>query len=107
MSAMDEPVFRKLADAELKVIAQALDPIEALTVDLANDILTIEFEDGQKYVANLQGPTRQIWFAANFTAGHYDFDQSSRTWRDSKNGEELRVRIARDVQQKLGKPVRI
>jgi CyaY protein len=102
---LSESEFRKLAEAELKALATALDPLTELTVDLANDILTIEFDDGQKYVANLQGPTRQIWFAANFAAGHYDYDPAAQAWRDSKTGEALRTRIARDVGQKLGKGI--
>jgi CyaY protein len=102
---LTEPEFRQLAHEELEAIARVLDPLGELTVDLANDILTIEFDDGSKYVANLQGPSRQIWFAANFAAGHYDYDAQARLWRDSKTAEPLRTRVARDVGQKLGRSI--
>ena len=72
-------------------------------MDLASDILTIEFDDGAKFVSNLQGPSRQIWFAANFSAAHYDFHDASAQWRDSKTAEVFRVRVARDVGAKLGR----
>ena len=104
---LDEAQFREKAHAELDAVAQALDPLAELSVDLANDILTIEFDDGQKFVGNLQGPSRQIWFAANFSAGHYDFDAASSQWRDSKTAEVFRVRVARDVGQKLGRALTI
>jgi iron donor protein CyaY len=102
---LTESEFRKVADEELKALAKLLDPSTELTVDVANDALTIEFDDGDKFVLNEQGPTRQLWFAASFQAAHFDFDASSRTWKDDKTGEQLRVRVARDIGKKLGKPV--
>jgi iron donor protein CyaY len=102
---LDETEFRAVAHTELEYLAKVLDPIPELTVDLASDILTIEFEDGGKFVGNLQGPSRQIWFSANFAAGHYDFDAVAKVWKDSKTQEVFRVRVARDVGQKLGRSV--
>jgi iron donor protein CyaY len=102
---MEEAEFRKLADGELKLLSDRLDQVKDLDVDLSNDILVIEFPDGEKFVANLQGPTRQIWFAAHFAAGHFEYDATRRCWKDTKTAEELRVRIARDVGSKLGKPI--
>ncbi len=104
---LDEAEYRKRAHAELEAVAKALDPIAELTVDLASDILTIEFEDGLKFVGNMQAPSRQIWFAANFSAGHYDFDAASSQWRDSKTAEVFRARVAREVGQKLGRSLTI
>ena len=102
---MDEGQFRKKAGAELEHLAKGLDGFAELTVDLANEILTIEFEDGERFVANLQGPTRQIWFAAQYQAAHYDFDAAKSAWCDSKTGEALRARVSRDVSGKLKKQV--
>ena len=107
MALLEEKEFRSLADQELRAISGVLDGFIDLTVDLASDILTIEFEDGTKFVANLQGPTRQIWLAADFTAGHFDFDPVARQWVDSKTGEVLRVRLARDLSQKLGRSIQL
>lgn len=102
---LSESDFRHLADDELRAIAAKLDPLPELTVDHANDIVTIEFEDGEKFVLNQQAPSRQLWFAAAFRAGHYDFDPASRVWKDHKTGETLRARVARDLSHKLGRTV--
>ena len=102
---LSESDFRHLADDELRAIAARLDPLSELTVDHANDIVTIEFDDGEKFVLNQQAPSRQLWFAAAFQAGHYDYDAAARVWKDHKTGETLRARVARDLGHKLGKSV--
>lgn len=102
---LSETDFRHLADDELRAIAAKLDPLPDLTVDHANDIVTIEFDDGEKFVLNQQAPSRQLWFAAAFQAGHYDFDPSAKVWKDSKTGEPLRARVSRDLSRKLGRSV--
>jgi len=102
---LDEQAFRKLADDELKSLANKLDSITELTSDIAADALLIEFDDGDKFILSQQPPTRQLWFAAAFQAGHYDFDEAAHTWKDDKTGEQLRARIARDIGEKLGKPI--
>jgi len=100
---LDEHDFRKMADEELKALSRKLDVYAELSVDFANETLTVEFDDGDKFVVNQQGASRQIWFAAAFQAAHFDWDGSG--WKDSKTGEALRVRVARDVGKKIGKPV--
>lgn len=104
MAVLDEDTFRKKAVAELNHLAKVLDSLAGLTVDFAGDNLTIEFDDGEKYVANPQGPARQLWFAARYQAGHYDLHGDG-SWKDMKTGEPLRSRVARDVSAKLGVPV--
>jgi len=100
---LTESEFRKLADAELKALAQKLDPIDGLSADGTADALTIEFDDGERFVLNQQGPTRQIWFAASFEAAHFSYD--GQNWLDAKTGEALRARISRDVSRKVGAAV--
>lgn len=102
---LSESEFRKLADDELKKLSRALDLVRELTVDYANETLTIEFDDGDKFVINEQGAARQIWFAAAFEAAHFDFDPASKRWKDTKRGEELGARVSAAVSKKLGKPV--
>lgn len=104
---LSEPEFRKLADDELKSISRALDRYTELTVDYANETLTIEFDDGDKFVLNEQGPTRQIWFAAAFEAAHFELDPTAGQWKDTKRGEELHARVSKAVGEKLKKPVSI
>ena len=100
---LTEGEFRKLADDELKALAKKLDAVGELTADIAADALVIEFDDGEKFVLSQQPPTRQLWFAASFQAGHYDFHEASRVWKDDKTGEDLHARISRDVSKKLGR----
>lgn len=104
---LSESEFRKLADDEIKSIAAQLDAYTELSVDFASETLTIEFDDGDKFVLNQQGAARQIRFAANFAAGHFDHDPAGKGWKDSKTGEALRARVARDIGKKIGKDVKL
>src|SRR5438105_4510825 len=55
---ISEQDFRKLADDELKAISRALDAYTELTVDYANETVTLEFDDGDRFVLNEQGAAR-------------------------------------------------
>ena len=103
----DEAAFRKVAGKELESLSSKLDGFTELTVDYASEILNIEFDDGDKFVANLQGPTQQIWFAARYQAGHFAWDDAAKDWLDSKTKETLRARVARDVGFKLKRDIKL
>jgi CyaY protein len=49
-------------------------------------VLTIEFPDGARIVANAQAPTRQLWLASRLGARH--FALKDERWLDMRTGEE-------------------
>ena len=96
--------FEVAADRTLRKLEQALADIAGLEADLESGILTLEFEDGDKYVINSHRAARQIWMAAERNAWHFDLGAGD-TWTASKSGEELWGLVERVVTRKLGQPV--
>ena len=94
---MTESEFDKLAEDALHRLDLAVrDHVDA---DLSNGILTLEFEDGARYVINSHAAARQIWAAANLSAMHFSWDGAR--WVDTKSGRELFAEIGRLVTEKL------
>jgi CyaY protein len=104
---MDKQAYLRAVDACLERVARALDVDEALDVMSSDGLVTIEFEDGTKYVLNRQSGALQMWFAAGARAWHYDLDEGSGAWRDDRDGHDLYGRISEVVGAKLGRPVSI
>ena len=98
----------QLTEAEFdKLATQALDQLDravrdAVDADLANGILTLEFEDGTKYIINSHAAARQIWMAAALSAMHFSWNGAK--WIDSKSGAELFAEVGRVVAEKLAEP---
>lgn len=101
----DERTFDRIASDELKTLEMKLTDLDGLEADLAADVLTLEFDDGQQFIVNSHRAARQIWVSANRSAWHFDFDQAAGTWTDTRGGRELRALLAELVGARLGQPV--
>ncbi len=99
---MDE--FEKRASEALHKLEQALGDVEGVEADLAGHVLTLEFDDGEKFVVNLHSAAKQIWLSANMTAWHFSWDGEE--WSD-KSGAELFEELGRLVSEKLAAPVEL
>jgi len=104
---MDDKQFERLAFDELERIVEALGGVDAVDVDLADGILTLEFDEGPKVVVNSHSAARQIWLAANLAAGHFSPDPKTGRWFDSKTGEELWDRLRAILTDRLGHPIEL
>ena len=104
---MDDKQFERLAWDELQRIEDALGSMDGVDVDLADGILTLEFDEGPKVVVNSHSAARQIWVAANLAAGHFSPDPKTGRWFDSKTGEELWDRLRVILTERLGHPVKL
>src|SRR3954470_9877540 len=103
---MDETLFDQRAGAALARLAQSLQDLsDDLDVDLASGILTLEFDDGVKFVANSHGAAQQIWLSANLSAWHFAWHEPTQSWRDTKSGAELFTELGKLVAEKLSQPV--
>lgn len=103
---LPESTFDRLADETLTQLVEALaDAEEAFDADLESGVLTIEFEDGTKYVVNSHRAARQIWMAAGATAWHFDWDGEK--WVSQKSGDELWRCVEAHTSKKLGKPLKL
>jgi CyaY protein len=104
---MDDKQFERLASDELTRIEDALGSLDGVDVDLADGILTLEFDEGPKVVVNSHSAARQIWMAANLAAGHFSPDEKTGRWFDSKTGEDLWDRLQEILTERLGHPVKL
>jgi CyaY protein len=130
--ALSERDFDAAADRSLRALDQRINEIaDGVEADLESGILTLEFEDGEKYVVNSHRAARQIWMAAERTAWHFDYrrgeggsgvrapthgegdrDRGSpadveHRWIAAKTGEELWSTVESVVSRKLGRPVKL
>lgn len=104
--ALSEREFEDVADRTLRSMENALGVIEqGLEIDLQSGILTLEFEDGVKYVVNSHRAARQIWMAAERNAWHFDYRPAEGRWVAPKSGDELWSTVRGVVSRKLGEEV--
>lgn len=104
---MNDSEFAAAADAALARIEAAL---EASGVDLdfelaAGGVLEIELADGSKVIVNKHAIAREIWVAAKSGGFHFRYDGVF--WRDTRDGEEVMVRLARVLGEQAGEPVKL
>ncbi|HZX96975.1 MAG TPA: iron donor protein CyaY [Myxococcales bacterium] len=104
---MDEKEFGRRAGEALHKLDDALRDVDGLEADLAGDILTLEFEDGAKYVINSHSAAQQIWMSANMQAWHFGWHESTQSWRDTRSGAELFTELGKLVSEKLAEPVKL
>ena len=102
---MDEKEFEQRAGSALHKLESALSASDDLEVDLADGILTLEFEDGARFVMNSHAAAQQIWLSANMTAWHFGWHEATQSWRDTRSGVELFTELGRLVAEKLARPV--
>ncbi|MEO8902907.1 MAG: iron donor protein CyaY [Polyangiaceae bacterium] len=104
---LSETDYDAVATPELQRLIASLDQLESAAVEaeLASDILTIEFEDGARYVLNSHRAARQIWLSAERSAWHFDFLPDGKGWVAAKTGDELWATLTRLVSTKLGESV--
>jgi CyaY protein len=103
---MDEKEFERRAGEALRKLEAALEEAgDELDVDLSGDILTLEFEDGSKFVINSHSAAKQIWMAANLSAMHFGWHEPTQSWRDTRSGAELFTELGKLVGEKLSAPL--
>lgn len=102
---MDQQDYLRAADACLERATRWLGEREDLDVVTGDGLVTIEFDDGTRFVMNRQSAARQLWLAAGARAWHYDWDAARGAWLDDRDGHELFARLAQVVGEKLGEPL--
>lgn len=97
---MDDKEFDALAQAALTRIQVGLDNAGLDFEAPADGILQVEFDDGSKMVINRHGSAQEIWVAAQ--SGGFHFRPMGGSWRDSRDGEDLYIKLARLMAQQGG-----
>ncbi|WP_437899729.1 iron donor protein CyaY [Sorangium sp. So ce124] len=105
---LSEREFDDVADRSLRALDRAINEIpDGVEADLQSGILTLEFEDGIKYVVNSHRAARQVWMAAERAAWHFDYRPSEGRWVAQKSGEELWSTLETVLSRKLGRAVKL
>lgn len=106
---MTEAEYEAVAKPELGALVRALDALDStdFEAELASDILTVEFEDGARFVVNSHRAARQIWMAAELNAWHFDWLAERSRWIAAKSGDELWSALEGVLSRKLKRPVRL
>lgn len=99
---MDQEDYLRAADACLERAARWLGAMEDFDVTAGDGLVTVEFDDGARFVLNRQSAARQMWLAAGARAWHYGWDAPRGAWLDDRDGHELFARLAEVVGEKLG-----
>lgn len=102
---LDEPRYLRLAHDLFKKLADGFEDIDVdhADLDVAGDVVTIAFANGQKCIVNTQRPVQQIWLAGGRRAWHFSYDAASEKWLDDKGtGDELFATVARIVTEASG-----
>lgn len=97
--------FGAQADSTMRRLSDEIGKVEGVEADLAADILTLEFDDGDKFIINSHSAARQIWVAAALSAMHFGWHAGTGAWRDTKSGAELFTEISRLLSEKLGQVI--
>ena len=100
---MDRQSFIHVAADTLALIDERLEALDSsfLDVELAGDVMTLQFSDDAKFVVNWHSAARQIWLAAGTHAWHFDYQAQSENWVAQKTGDELLATIDPVVGEKL------
>ena len=103
---MDESDFDQLAEDTLVAIEEAVENCGVdIDFDSAGGILTLEFANRSQIIINKQAPLKQIWVAARSGGYHFDYDESSTSWRLQGQGDELFEALGRYCSEQAGEQV--
>lgn len=99
--------FEESARRALMAVETALDELgaDSIDFDLADNVLMIEFENGDRFVLNPNGPAEEIWLSANRRAWHFAPRGGDRWVSTGEGGEELLACLSQLVGEKLGRAV--
>jgi len=106
MTDIDESGFIRRADETLGRLFERLEDAlgDRVDVELQEGILTIDFDDGSRFVVNKHLPNRQIWLSSPLSgAAHFAWDGTR--WAATRDGAPLLAVLEDDLSKLAGEPV--
>ncbi len=98
---LDESKYHQLVDLLQQKVEELLDETD-FDIDMANGILTIDFEEGGKVILSRQPALSQLWVAAKSGGYHLVYDESIATWVVLNSQESLGTLLTRLVLEQSG-----
>lgn len=92
--------FLAAAEAEMRSLETWLEEAsDEVDCSRSGNVLTVELDDGEQVVINIQTPMHEIWCASRF--GGFHFSLKDGRWRDSRSSRTLEAAVA-DALSRLG-----
>jgi len=100
---MNETEFNQLIDDILMDIEDQLDDTDLdIDCETHSGILTLTLPNSSQIIINRQTFTRQLWLAAKSGGFHYEFDESSQAWLDTRTGKRFEDVLNRCLHEQSG-----
>ena len=88
---LSESQFNALIEETFAALEHALDQVDDdLDYETSGGVLTVVFGNDTRLVFSRQPPTRQLWLAARAGGFHFEYDEASGDWRNTRNGQLFR-----------------
>lgn len=87
MNDLPQNDYLSLADAMLRAVESAADAAD-LDSKREGNVLTLELDNGEKIIVNLQPPLQELWLASK--SGAYHFRYAAGRWLDTRGSQDFR-----------------
>ncbi len=98
--------FAQHYDATIRDLEETLDAMidsgSEFDFTRSGDVLSIEFEDGEKIVITPQSPMEQLWISANYAGHRFNWSVQQQDWTDEKSSESLKSFLSKTITGKIG-----
>lgn len=101
---LSESEFQKKYTETLRPVEDALGALveeHDFEMERQGDVLTLEWEDGSKFVISPNNPVRQIWMSAQLTSFKFDWSDQHGQFVHDKTAEPFKTLLARLVGEEL------
>jgi CyaY protein len=96
--------FSRNYDTTIRDLEAKLDALidSGISFDFSRsgDVLTIEFDSGEKIIITPQSPMEQLWISANYAGHRFNWDGGN--WINEKGGQELSKFLPEALSLQLG-----
>ncbi len=99
MNDLPQTDYLRLAEAMLRSVETAADAAD-LDSKREGGVLTIELDNGEKIIINLQPPLQELWLASK--SGAYHFRYADGAWLDTRSRRSFRALLRQAVTDQGG-----
>ncbi|NOZ10531.1 MAG: iron donor protein CyaY [Gammaproteobacteria bacterium] len=104
-SEFHENVDETMAQIEAAIEAAVDSGGADIDYEIVSEILTLEFENGNKIIINKQTAAHQIWVADKSGGFHFDYDEDRGQWLNDRSGAELFSELSRLASVQAGQAI--
>ena len=103
--------FSQRYDATVRTLEEKLTDLidngAEFDLERNGDVLTIEFESGEKVIITPNSPVEQLWISAEFQGQRFNWSEDANAWSEEKAGKQLARYLSEVLTRKLGTPIEL